>query len=99
MPKILPQIQNIVVVMFENRSLDNLCGWLYSDPSNQPSLYLPANNPAAYNGLNNNLWNPSNASYFQGQPPNKVPIQQGAANYQIPDPDPEEEFDHVTYQL
>lgn len=99
MPKILPQIQNIVVVMFENRSLDNLCGWLYSDPSNQPSLYLPANNPAAYNGLNKNLWNPSNASYFQGQPPNKVPIQQGAANYQIPDPDPEEEFDHVTYQL
>jgi phospholipase C len=99
MPKILPQIQNIVVVMFENRSLDNLCGWLYSDPSNQPSLYLPANSPAAYDGLNKNLWNPSNASYFQGQPPDRIFVQQGTVNYQIPDPDPEEEFDHVTYQL
>jgi phospholipase C len=99
MSKILPQIQNIVVVMFENRSLDNLCGWLYSNPNVQPSLYLPANSLAAYNGLNLNLWNPSNKSYFDGQPPAKVPVKQGAANYQIPDPDPEETFDNVTYQL
>jgi phospholipase C len=99
MSKILPQIQNIIVVMFENRSLDNLCGWLYSDSSPQPSQYLPAGSPAAYNGLNPNLWNPSNDSYFKGDPPKKVPVQQGAANYQVPDPDPEETFVHVTSQL
>jgi phospholipase C len=99
MSKILPKIQNVVVVMFENRSLDNLCGWLYSTPNPQPSLYLPAGSPAAYDGLNPNLWNPSNASYFTGQPPIKVPVAQGTTSYQIPDPDPEETFDHVTFQM
>jgi phospholipase C len=96
---ILPQIQNIVVVMFENRSLDNLCGWLYSDPSRQPSLYLPVGSPAAYNGLNLKFWNPSNRSYFDGQPPATVNVKQGTTGFLIPDPDPEEEFDHVSFQL
>ena len=99
MSKILPQIQNIVVVMFENRSLDYFCGWLYSESSPQPSQYLPAGSPTSYNGLNPNLWNPSNASYFKGDPPTRVPVLQGAANYKIPDPDPQETFNHVTYQL
>jgi phospholipase C len=97
MAKILPQIKNIVVVMFENRSLDNLCGWLYSNT--QPKLYLPAGSPATYNGLDPTLWNPSNASYFDGEPPQKVPIKQGTTGYLIPDPDPEETFDNVTCQL
>jgi phospholipase C len=99
MAKILPQIQNIVVVMFENRSLDNLCGWLYSNPTPQPSLYLPAGSPTTYHGLNPNLWNPSNDSYFDGQPPNKVAVHQGTPNCQVPDPDPHEEFEYVTRQL
>jgi phospholipase C len=98
MPKILPQIQNIVVVMFENRSFDNLCGWLYSSPNPQPSLYLPTGSPVAYDGLNLNLWNPSNASYFSGQPPVKVPVKQGTSNFQVPDPNAHETFDHVTRQ-
>jgi phospholipase C len=99
MEKILPQIQNVVVVMFENRSLDNLCGWLYSSPGAQPSLYLPAGSPSAYNGLNPSLWNPSNASYFTGQPPMPVPIQRGATNFKAPDPNAHETYDHVNYQV
>ncbi len=98
MSKILPQIQNIVVVMFENRSLDNLCGWLYSKPGPQPSLYLPAGSPASYDGLSLGLWNPSNADYFDGQPPTKVMIQQGTDNYQVPHPNAHETFDHVNVQ-
>lgn len=96
---ILPQIKNIIVVMLENRSLDNICGWLYSDPSHFPGLFLPAGTPQVFNGLNSSLWNPSNSSYFDGQPPVKVPVVQGTQNYTVPDPDPEEEFDHVSYQL
>jgi phospholipase C len=71
MANILPQVKNIVVVMMENRSLDNLCGWLYSNPAPapQPSLYLPAGSTAAFNGLNPAMWNPSNVSYFSGQAP------------------------------
>ena len=30
---ILPQIENVVYVMFENRSLDNFLGWLYAEDS------------------------------------------------------------------
>lgn len=98
MPKILPQIQNIVVVMFENRSIDNLCGWLYSDPAQQPSLYLPAGSRTSYDGLSDTLWNPSNASYFTGQPPAKVPIHRGTTNFKVPNPNAHETFDHVNYQ-
>jgi len=95
---ILPQVKNIVVVMFENRSFDNLCGWLYAD-ANQPSLYLPSGGPKKFDGLNPKLWNPSNASYFSGQSPLEVPVVQGASDYTMPNPDPEETFDNVTYQL
>jgi phospholipase C len=41
MSEILPQIEHIVVVMLENRSFDNMCGWLYRDGP-APTQYLPA---------------------------------------------------------
>jgi hypothetical protein len=40
MAGILPQIRHIVAVMLENRSFDNMCGWLYRQAP-PPSLYLP----------------------------------------------------------
>ena len=47
MAQVLPQIKHIVVVMLENRSFDNLCGWIYRDPQGPtPSLFLPAGSPA-----------------------------------------------------
>jgi phospholipase C len=96
---ILPQIQHVVVVMMENRSFDNMCGWLYSDPNQQPKSFLPAGSSASFNGLNPNLWNPSNASFFSGQPAQKVPIAQGTTSSTVPNPDPEETFTNVNYQL
>lgn len=96
---ILPQIEHIIVVMLENRSLDNMCGWIYSPPASGPALYLPAGSPQAYNGLANALWNPSNPDYFSGQPPVQVGVVAGTQNYLIPNPDPEETFDNVTYQI
>ncbi len=99
MANILPQVKNIVVVMLENRSLDNMCGWLYSSSSPQPSQYLPANGPQSYNGLQTSFWNPSNVSYFSGQPPVQVAIQPQTTSYVVPDPDPEETFSNVNYQL
>ena len=101
MAQILPQIKHIVVVMLENRSFDNLCGWIYSDPQGpQPSLFLPAGSPAVYDGLNASFWNPANKSYFDAnEPPVKVPVVQGTTDFTVPSPDPEETFDNVTYQL
>ena len=99
MPMILPQIKHIVVVMFENRSLDNVCGWLYRDPADPPRFFVPSGSPAHYAGLDPSLWNPRNASYFNGQPPDKVPIMDSATSFTNPNIDPEETFDHVTRQL
>jgi phospholipase C len=58
MPKILHQIGHIVVVMFENRSLDDICGWLYPDPARPPIAFLRAGTPARFDGLIEALWNP-----------------------------------------
>jgi phospholipase C len=96
---ILPQVKHVVVVMFENRSLDNICGWLYEGASQQPNLYLPSGSPQRFNGLDLAFWNPSNATYFSGQPPIKVPVVPGSTNYTTPDPDPEETFNNVAYQI
>jgi phospholipase C len=96
---IFPQINNVVVVMFENRSFDNICGWLYADGLPQPSLYLPSNSPKRFDGLEPSLWNPSNASYFNGEPPIKIPVVRGCSDYSVPNPDPEETFDNVAFQL
>jgi phospholipase C len=96
---ILPQIKHIVMVMFENRSFDNMCGWIYSDQGKTPSLFLPECSPAEYDGLKASLWNPSNASFFDGQPPVQVPVANGTTSFTVPNPDPEETFINVNYQL
>ena len=38
----IENIECVVVVMFENRSFDNLLGWLY-DAANPPKFNIPAN--------------------------------------------------------
>jgi phospholipase C len=99
MPKILQQIDHIVVVMFENRSLDDMCGWLYQDPANPPIAFLPAGSPARFDGLNGALWNPRNVSYFSGAAADKLPVMASATSFTNPGIDPEETFVHVTYQI
>jgi phospholipase C len=99
MPKILQQIQHIVVVMFENRSLDDMCGWLYQGPASPPGAFLPAGSPAHFDGLNVGLWNPRNVSYFSGAAPDKVPAMASATSFTNPGIDPEETFVNVTYQI
>jgi phospholipase C len=98
MGKILPQIEHVVVVMLENRSLDNMLGWLYADGS-APALVLPSTSAAQFDGLHGDLWNPANSGYFGGDPPQKIMVGRGTASSTVPDPDPEETFDNVTYQL
>src|SRR5260370_35149373 len=99
MANILPQITHIVVVMFENRSLDNMCGWIYPHQGINPSRFLPAGSPAAYDGLNGTLWNPSNRSFFNAAAPVKVSVVEGTTSYTIPHPDPEETSNHFTCQI
>ncbi|PLZ04060.1 phosphoesterase [Burkholderia sp. WAC0059] len=91
MPKILQNVRHIVVVMFENRSLDTMLGLLYPDGA-LPERVLPAGSPPAFDGIRPGMWNPSGS----GQP---VPVSFPATGPTVPNPDPQETFDNVTAQI
>jgi phospholipase C len=95
----LPHIEHVVVAMLENRSLDNLCGWLYEDLGSPPSVFLPAGSLAFFNGLDPGMGNPTNTSYFNGAPPSMASVVRGTTASTLPNPDPEETFSNVTYQI
>ncbi len=108
----MEKIKHLVVVMLENRSFDTMLGFLYADMRNLPPISLPAppDGRPAYDGLWEDsaaapspFWNPENESYFnQGAPPEKIYATRGTSGakpYLVPDPDPQESFDHFTFQI
>jgi len=98
MSSILPTIQHIVVAMFENRSLDNMLGGIYPSGT-APAAVLPGGSAAGFDGLQPGLSNPASAAYFTGGASALVRVVPSAANSTVPNPDPQETFDNVTYQL
>ncbi len=106
----MDRIKHLVVVMMENRSFDNLLGFLYADLNNAPPFNIPAPSPGGkttFDGLvqpnpTSDFWNPSNADYFTGKDPAKVFASRGTTGAQpflAPDHDPHEEFDNITAQI
>ncbi len=107
----MDQIKHLVVVMMENRSFDNLAGFLYAKDKNVPPANIPAPPPGqqpSYDGLidpnpESDFWNPSNPEYFTANaPPVKVFATQGTTGPQpflVPDHDPREEFSHISFQI
>src|ERR1700733_12066537 len=81
-------LDHVVVVMFENRSFDNLLGRLY-----QPGEV------ASFEGvLGRELSNPVPAWAQDGSGPTSIPY--GVApDMNTPNPDPGEEYQHVNTQL
>jgi phospholipase C len=47
----LKDIEHIVVVMMENRSFDNLLGWLYDNQTNPLLFNIPAQPSPTFEGL------------------------------------------------
>ena len=96
----LPQINHVVVLMMENRSLDNLLGWLYTDTNNQPPNNIPTQSPTTYAGLVANEYSNTTSDlgtvYTQNGttswPPDVAPTT-------VPNPDPGELFDQMTQQI
>ncbi|MDJ0628959.1 MAG: alkaline phosphatase family protein [Rhodobacter sp.] len=100
------RIDHIVVLMMENRSFDNLLGWLYEDerpPRGQ-----------SFDGLGWTLWNPLNNVDADGNPfVEKVGVRKNGSSYKLghhtmdapevdyclPRPDPGEGYRDATYQL
>ena len=86
----LDRINHIVVLMLENRSFDNVLGWLYDKDNKPPFDKVPRNQQ--FDGLaGKNLWNPrpDGAKAFAGK--GKVMTD--------PFPDPHEPYDHVYVQM
>src|SRR5437588_4387342 len=80
---LLDTFEHVVVLMLENRSFDNILGYLYENgvPSGKQFAGV----------VGNNLTNPDENG-------NLVPVSVGTDFHQ-PYPDPGEEFDHITEQL
>ncbi len=98
----MDQIEHVVVVMLENRSFDNLLGWLYTDTDNHPSHTIPPQAEPSYEGLlahtYYNTTDDAEASrcYVKKStsrwPPHHEPLL-------VPLPDPGEAFEHITHQI
>ena len=82
------KIEHVVVVMLENRSFDNLLGWLY-DPSNDPPFDIV---PADFDGLYGKVL--SNTA-----PDGRVISVGKTEDAKSPRPNPGEPFEHVYSQM
>ncbi|OHU84245.1 MULTISPECIES: alkaline phosphatase family protein [Pseudoalteromonas] len=88
-------IEHIVLLMLENRSLDNLLGWLYEN--DVPNLNIPSLKPdeRAYDGLQGLDLNAlTNHAEHLSQPPVR-----GVSGLTIPSVSPGESFEQVNMQL
>lgn len=92
----MTQVEHVVLLMLENRSFDNLFGWLYDKDA--PALVIP---PAAagdeFRGLAR-----TDLTKFVNTASNgtlsSAPIR-GAEGFTVSTPDPGEEFEHVNLQF
>lgn len=92
----LDKINHIVVLMMENRSFDNMLGWLY-DPQNPPP-YDQVPRGQTFEGVSGKqLSNPIPAYAYDAER-GRVPVGK-ATSITMPNPDPGEEYYHVNTQL
>lgn len=103
----LQKIKHIVVLMLENRSFDNLLGWLYDTEEPPPR-------GQEFDGLHSGLWNPLDNIDADGMPfIEQVYIQKNGESlnknskkpappepdFTLPKPDPGEGFKDTNHQL
>ena len=91
MARSLERIRHVVVVMFENRSLDTMLGWLYPD-GDLPQRVLPRGSSPAFDGLRADFSNPSRSG-------KRIFVTGSVSNTGVPDPDPQETFFNVDAQI
>ena len=97
----MQNIEHVVVVMLENRSLDNLLGWLYSDQQNHPPGNIPSSSTPTYEGLRERTFFnkdvQTNTLVYASAPTGSWPPDHNPMR--VPDPDPGESFEQITRQL
>jgi phospholipase C len=88
MAAVMPQIKNVVYLMLENRSLDNLLGWLYRGRT--PRNFYPPKNTTPYDGLiEGRYYNPAHSVTGVHQYP-VVPLPETHQAQRVPAYDPYE---------
>lgn len=95
MTNIMPNIKHFVYLMLENRSFDNVLGWLY-DSASPPRQVIsgPASAGLPFQGLAENTY----YNCFSGDATRHY-AQRGTSAVNTPDPDPHEPYLHVNVQL
>ncbi|PON11423.1 hypothetical protein C2W62_44930 [Candidatus Entotheonella serta] len=97
MPLSTAKIEHVIYYMLENRSFDNVLGWLY-DINKLPNDFCLISNPSQehvpFYGLEDH-------KYFNSFPEDDTRhyISRPAGRADIPSPDPHEEFENVNVQL
>ena len=96
----MPNFNHLVVLMLENRSLDNMLGVAY-DQNTKPNQKIP-NDERIYFGLDFDPTgaNPSVAGAYSNPSPTggKVAVSP-ATDFTMPHPDPGEHFDRINAQI
>jgi phospholipase C len=98
---VLDNIDHVVLLMLENRSLDNVLGWLYADDA--PARVIGADTTSVFHGLQGG----NHSNEYGGR---VIPVTSGtrggtgyawvdAQPLRVPGFDPGEEYEHVTQQL
>jgi hypothetical protein len=94
MSDFLPNIENFVFLMLENRSFDNLMGWLYENDHPAQILSGPGTKDKPFMGLEVGKY----SNHFDDDPSPHT-VERGTSTLNTPDPDPHEPYLHVTKQL
>ncbi len=99
--RIMPQINHVVYLILENRSFDNVVGWLYSDQGNQPAANIPSQSPTSYKGLVEGVQynDPPQHDLLFLDDRGPQYVQKGATSCHVPKTDPYEPYEHVYRQL
>lgn len=84
-------IRHIVYLMLENRSLDNVLGWLYENDS--PAHVHPKGSCPEFDGLHKDLYN------LDANGRKHHVIRGTKGRHTVPRFDPHEKYEHVNYQL
>ena len=95
MSSALPQIEHFVFLMLENRSFDNLLGWLYQE-NDRPRYIIasPQQQDMAFQGLAPETY----FNCFEGDPTQHF-VKRGTRIWDTPNTDPHEPHQHVNLQL
>jgi phospholipase C len=97
----LDPIDHVVVLMLENRSLDNVLGWLY--PDSRPSYVIGDDSTPDYNGLqlapHSNQYRDRTIWVTQGTRGRTGHVSVPAQPLRVPGSDPNEWYENVNQQL